>query len=84
MKPPSPVIAPVLVGPESCVQALGVHWRPLARWCREHGIQICRIGRRPVVSVAAVVAALEGRSAPVEYDESTIIELAARRKVGAR
>ncbi len=78
------VVAAALVGPETCLQVLGTEWRPLARWCRDRGIQIAHIGRRPVVSVAAVLEAIEGKRAPAQYSEDTIIELAARRKAGAR
>jgi hypothetical protein len=64
----------------TCEQILGVAWRPLRIFCRQHRIVIGHIGRRPVVRVADVLAALDGEVSREPYDEARVIEAAAKRR----
>ena len=72
--------AAVTVSDVTCEAVLGVKWRPLREFCREHRISVGRIGRRPVVRVADVLAALDGDVRKEPYDEASVIEAAARQK----
>jgi hypothetical protein len=79
MTRPALAAVPVLVSDRTCEAILGTPWRGLRSFCHENKIPIGRIGRRPVVAIAAVVAALEGVARKSTYDEAAVIELAARR-----
>jgi hypothetical protein len=70
-------IAAVTVSDRTSQQVLGVPWRSLRPWCIERGIAITRIGRRPVVRVADVLAALEGAEQST-WSEDEVIARAAR------
>ena len=67
-------VAPITVSDRTCMLVFGIEWRVLRAWLDEQGIPYSRIGRRPVVRVAAVVAALEGEA---RYDENEIVRRAA-------
>ncbi len=73
-KPPV-AVAPIMVSDRTCEVVFGTPWRALRSFCEEHKIAIGRIGRRPVVAVAAVMSALDG-GAP-DWDEAAVIASAA-------
>lgn len=78
MKRPTMAPAAVTVSDRTCEAVLGVPWRTLRAFLQERGIAIPRIGRRPVVRVDAVLAALEGSEARPAWDPDKVVELAAR------
>ena len=69
----------VTVTDRTCEQVLGIPWRTLRSWCREHGVAIVHIGRRPVVRVDDVLRALGGQPAPATMTDAEVVELATRR-----
>ena len=74
--------AAVTVSDRTCEAVFGVSWRPLREFAISRGVPIEHIGRRPIVRVADVLAALNGdRSASPHWDEEEIVARAAR---GAR
>lgn len=74
MKAPAIAAAPVLVSDRTSATVLGVPWRTLRVFLEERQIPIHKIGRRSVVSVAAVVAALEGTSKPA-WSEADVVRM---------
>lgn len=67
----------VMVSDRTCEPVLGTPWRSLRDWCTERGIRIGRIGRRPVVVVADVLAALSGEARSA-WSEDEVVQRAAR------
>jgi hypothetical protein len=83
-KRPAPIA--VTVSDRTSLAVLGVPWRTLRTFLQERGIPIAKIGRRPVVRLDLVLAALGGETAaPVStWSEDDVLALAASGKRGAR
>lgn len=76
---PLPAVAAVTVSDRTCVAIFGIEWRTLRAWLDENGVPIRRIGRRPVVRIADVLAALEG-DAPAWNEDEIVARAAAGRR----
>jgi hypothetical protein len=79
VKAPRPAPAALTVSDRTCEAVFGVNWRTLRTFLQQRHIAYQKIGRRPVVRVDVVLAALDPSAAPAAVTEATIIELAAGR-----
>lgn len=77
MKRPPLMPAAVTASDRTCIAIFGVPWRTLKAFLELRGIPYGHVGRRPVVRVDLVLAALEGAEHPV-WNEQETIERAAR------
>jgi hypothetical protein len=79
VRAPALPVAPATFTDRTCESVTGSPWRGVRDWCREHGVAIHHVGRRPTVVVADYLRALAGE--PVDelpsWDEDEVIARAA-------
>lgn len=80
MKAPPMPVAAIAVTDKTCLPVLGLNWRTLRRWCRERGVAIHRVGRRPLVRIDDFVRALGGEQPAVAVSDEAVVDLAMRRR----
>jgi hypothetical protein len=81
--PRTQAVTPLCVTDRTCVTIFGVPWTSLRPWLIERGVAIVHIGRRPVVRVDAVLAAIDcnaGVTSQPQLTEDQIVAIAAGRR----
>ncbi len=66
-------IAPIVFSDRTSMQVVGLPWRVVQSFCHAHDVPIRKVGRRPVVVVAAFLAALEGDAKAPVWDEAAAV-----------